>query len=101
MRAPQVAAAYPPPGVDPPAGGPYSPSQVTEMLREAANMPANQWVDGQRLVTLEPDPEGNYQITPAPGDNLSGPYEDTAAEDEADDHRQVVFLDAWALLGAR
>jgi hypothetical protein len=74
------------------------------LLEEAANMPAAQWDNGERLVTLEPDSDGNYQITQAPADSLSGSDEETATEDEADEvghHRQIVFIDAWTLLGAR
>lgn len=81
------------------AKGPYQPGQVIGMLREAANMLATQWDNDEPLVTLEPDADGNYQITPPPDDNLGVSDEDRT--DEIDDHRQIVFLDARALLRAR
>jgi hypothetical protein len=68
------------------------------MLREAADMLASQWDNDEPLVTLEPAADGNYQITPAPPDNLGGSGEDRT--DEIDDHRQIIFLDARALLRA-
>jgi hypothetical protein len=84
--------------------GPYPPQQITEMLREAANMPATEWENGEGLVTLEPDADGNYQITQAPADIIGVSDEDAADEDrtvEADDHRLVIFLDARTLLSKR
>jgi hypothetical protein len=78
-----------------PAQGPYLGSQVVEMLREART---GLW-DDQETVTLEPDENGNYQIATAPDDNPGGPPDDQT--DQVGDHRQVVFLDARALLRAR
>lgn len=75
------------------------------MLREAAARPAADWDSNEPLVTLEPDADGNYQITRALDDNRGRPGADAAVEDGADkvydDHRQIVFLDAWALHSAR
>ena len=77
--------------------GPYLPSRlVAGLLREAAT---GQWDYDQGIVTLEPDENGNYQIAPAPDDNLGRSPDDQA--DQIDDHRQVVFLDARVLLRAR
>ena len=73
-------------------------SQVVGMLREAADMLSTQWDNNEPLVTLEPDADGNYQITPDADDNLGEPDEDRP--DEINDHRQIVFLDARALLRA-
>ena len=87
-----------------PARGPYSPAQVAEMLREAVNVPAAQRGNAETLVTLEPDLDGNYQITQTFIDNPEGSDEDETAEGEAaevDHHRQIVFLNAWTLLNAR
>ena len=67
------------------------------MLQEAADMLATQWDNNEPLVTLEPDADGNYQITPDAVDYL-GPDEDRT--DEIGDHRQIVLLDARALLRA-
>jgi hypothetical protein len=67
------------------------------MLQEAANMVA-QWDNNEPLVTLEPDADGNYRITADTGDTLGEPDEDRS--DEIGDHRQIVFLDARALLHA-
>jgi hypothetical protein len=49
--------------------GPYPTSQVAEMLREAAEMPAGQGDTGEPLVTLEPDADGTFQVTLVPTDN--------------------------------
>jgi hypothetical protein len=74
----------------------YLPSSfVFGLLREAAT---SQW-DDQDLVTLEPDENGNYQIAPAPDDNLIG--SPAGQGDQIDDHRQIVFLDARVLFRAR
>jgi len=85
--------------------GPYMPRQVAAMLREAAARPAAEWDSNEQLMTLEPDADGNYQITEDPDGNLDRPGAESADEDSADevydDHRQIVFLDAWALRGAR
>lgn len=71
--------------------------RIAEMLQEAANMLA-QWDNNEPLVTLEPDADGNYRITADTGDILGEPDEDRS--DEIGDHRQIVFLDARALLHA-
>lgn len=75
--------------------GPYRRGQVMELLRIAADMLA-QWDNNESLITLMPDADGNYQITPAPGDDLGQSDEDRTGE--TSDHRQLVFLDAGALL---
>ena len=67
------------------------------MLREAADMLATRWDNEQRLVTLEPDADGNYQITAAPDDDIPD-ASDEDRTDEIDDNRMSVFLDARALL---
>jgi hypothetical protein len=85
--------------------GPYASRQVAVMLRDAAARPPAEWDNDEPLVTLEPDAEGNYQITEDPGEDLRRYGVDAAAEDGADkvydDHRQIVFLDAWALHDTR
>ena len=78
-----------------PAQGLYLPSQVVGMLREAADMlAARQW-DDEPLVTIEPDEDGNYQISPDHVDDLDGSHND--GTDEPGDNRQIVFLEARAL----
>jgi hypothetical protein len=72
--------------------------QVAEMLQEAAGMLATQWDNNEPLVTLEPDADGSYQITPDVDGNLGEPDEDRP--DEIGDHRQIVFLDARVLVRA-
>jgi hypothetical protein len=56
---------------------------------------------GEPLVTLEPDANGVYQVTPALAGTLSEPGDDAIygedRNDQASDHRQIVFLDARAL----
>ena len=64
--------------------------QVAGMLREAADMLATQWDINEPLVTLEPDADGNYQITADADDNLGAPAEDRA--DEIGDNQQIIFL---------
>lgn len=86
------------------ARSPYQPQQVAGLLRNAADMLATERDNGEALVTLEPDADGNYQITQAPVDNLGTSDEDAADKDgtyEVDDHRQIVFVDARALTSAR
>jgi hypothetical protein len=73
--------------------------QVIEMLQAVADMLATQWDNEEPLVTLEPDADGNYQVTPDRDDNLGRSDEDKA--DEIDDHRRIVFLDARALAPGR
>jgi len=77
------------------AQGRYQPRQVATMLRETVETR-----DYEPLVTLQPDADGNYQVTPDPVGDLgrSGEEEDVG---EPGDNRQVVFLDARALLRAR
>lgn len=79
------------------AGASYALPQVIEMLREAADMLATRWDNEQPLVTLEPDANGNYQITAAPDDD-NPDASDEDRTDEIDDNRLSVFLDARALL---
>jgi hypothetical protein len=62
-------------------------------------MPATDQWDDESLVTLEPDGDGNYQIVRASVDDVNGSPDDQT--DQIGDHRQVVFLDAAALLRAR
>jgi hypothetical protein len=71
--------------------------QVAAMLQEAAEMLA-QWDSNEPLVTLEPDADGSYQITPDVSANLGEPAEERF--DEIADNRQIVFVDAGALLRA-
>lgn len=79
--------------------GPFLPSQVTEMLRESARLlAARQWDNAGRLVTLEPDGSRNYQIAPDPVADPGMPQDDAVGE--ADDNRQIVFLEARALFHA-
>jgi len=68
------------------------------LLREAADAVASGEWDGGDLVTLEPDGEGNYQVSPAP-DEEPRDLQDVAGGVE--DHRQLGFLEAGALLRAR
>jgi hypothetical protein len=70
------------------------------MLQEAVLMLAQgQWDEAEPLVTLEPDEDGRYQVTPALADDVRrSPADET---EEIGDHRQIVFLDAKALLRAR
>jgi hypothetical protein len=49
-------------------------------------------------VTLEPNADGSYQITPDVGADLGEPDEERY--DEIADNRQIVFVDAGALLRA-
>jgi hypothetical protein len=85
------------------ARGRYLPPQVAGMLREAAGMPASEWDDDGSLVTLEPDADGNYQVTSSTVGDLSGSdaLEDEDETDDVGDHRQIVFLDARALFRQR
>jgi len=76
----------------------YPRSQVIRLLREAADAVASGEWDGGDLVTLEPDGEGNYQVSPAPDDEPRD-LQDVAGGVE--DHRQLGFLEAGALLRAR
>ena len=41
------------------------------MLRDAAARPPAEWDNNEPLVSLEPDTEGNYQITEDPDENLA------------------------------
>lgn len=77
---------------------PLPRSQVAGMLQEAAGMLAIQWDPNEPLVTLEPDADASYQITPDTRGNVGRP--DDERRDEIGDHRQIVFLDARALLRA-
>jgi hypothetical protein len=70
--------------------------QVAGLLQQAAGILAEQFDNDESLVTLEPNANGSYQITPDVGGNLGEPDEDRP--DEIGDHRQIVFLDARALL---
>ena len=85
--------------------GPYLPEQVAAALREVAGRLApKEWDTNERLVTLEPDVDGNYQIAQALDDHFVGADQRATVKDgvdESDDHRQVFFLDAWALRSAR
>jgi hypothetical protein len=69
---------------------------VAGMLRETAGMITTQWDNNEPLVTFEPGADGNYRIAPDADDNLGEPAGDSP--DEVGDHRQIVFLDARALL---
>lgn len=74
--------------------------KVAGLLREAASMiEMGEWDDDEQLVTLVPDADGNYDLAPDPGLNPDEPHADRA--DEIPDHRQVVFLEARALLSRR
>lgn len=79
------------------AQGRYSPSQVADLLRAATDMVATgEWEHDGQLVTLEPETDGTYHVAPGPDGDLGGhPNDGTHAVDE---HRQVVFLEAGALL---
>ena len=92
------------------ARGPYLPSQVAEMLREAADIIGPDEWDDRSLVTVEPDANGNYQIAATRLDDLGRSGEDRtdqiggqfgdSGEDranEAADHRLIVFIEAQAL----
>jgi hypothetical protein len=70
--------------------------QVADMLQEAAEMLATQWDDNETLVTLEPDADGSFQVTPVVGSDLG--LADEYRYDEIGDNRQIVFLDAGVLL---
>lgn len=87
------------------AQGPYSSEHVAGMLREAADLLATEGETNVPLVTLEPNADGSYQVTPATSDNLGGSDEDAIDEEdrngEPSDHRQIVFLDARTLLRTR
>lgn len=92
------------------ARGPYLPSQVAEMLREAADIVAADEWDDQSLATLEPDIDGNYQIEATRfyaatrsdedrTDQLGGQFEDSGEDrtNEVADHRLIVFIEGQAL----
>ena len=88
--------------------GPYPTSRIVEILREAAGMEAVDLSAGEELVTLEPDADGTYQIadeayqaTLSPSGSDGDDPEEEDGNDEASDHRLVVFLDARAVLRAR
>jgi hypothetical protein len=87
------------------APGPYPSSHVVQMLHQAADMFSADRDADESLVTLEANTNGIYQIAADPVANPRGADEDGVdeedANDEAGDHRQVVFLDARALLHAR
>ncbi len=57
------------------------------------------------MFTLEPDADGNYHVTQDPVGRVGGSDADGIDEedggDQASEHRQIVFLDARALLRAR
>jgi hypothetical protein len=74
----------------------YQPTELIGMLQQAAEILGPETDNDEQLVTLEPNADGNYQITPAPDPNL-GVSDDEARVDETDDRRQIVFLDARAL----
>ena len=59
---------------------------------------SGEWEDDDQLATLEPEADGEYRVAPGSGD-LGEPHEDRA--EEFDNHRQLVCLEARALLRAR
>jgi hypothetical protein len=100
--------------------GPYLPSQVAWLLREAANTAADSRWDDEPFVTLVPDAHGNFQIAAVPAadygepdqgrsdplaDSESSQRDDPSADEdgagEASQHRLVVFIEAQALFGGR
>jgi hypothetical protein len=100
--------------------GPYLPSQVAWLLREAANTAADSRWDDEPFVTLVPDADGNFQIAAVPAadygepdqgrsdplaDSESSQRDDPSADEdgagEASQHRLVVFIEAQALFGGR
>ena len=88
--------------------GPYAASRIVENLREAAGMRPADIGTREQLVTLEPGADGTYQVadetyqaTLSPSASGEDEIDEEDGNDEAADHRQVVFLDARALLRAR
>lgn len=85
------------------AEGPYQPSQIIALLREVSpDMPAtDQKYADEPLVTLEPDLEGTYQVTADIVGSLSRTNQDAVDDedgnDQDNDHRLIVFLDAQRL----
>jgi hypothetical protein len=75
------------------ADGRYPRSRVIELLREVRAVPTDEWRDEQ-LVTLEPNMDGTYKVAPESDEDVGRPRDDSVV----DDHRQVVFLEASALL---
>lgn len=86
-------------------GGSYSPEQVLTLLRIAAREDGQAVFREDRLVTLEPGPQGAYQVPVAVVDDSASTGTDgSGGEDrssEPDDHRVAVFLDAHVLSDAR
>lgn len=80
--------------------GVYTSSRLAGLLREAAYMiAAGEWGDGDQLVTLAPDADGNYRVAPDPVLDLGEQHTDST--DGVRDHRQIVFLEAGVLLRRR
>jgi hypothetical protein len=75
-------------------------SEVAQLLQEAESMLIDQWNDNERLVTLEPDADGSYQVARDVDDQVARGRTGEPDEDrpnESDDHRQIVFVNARAL----
>ncbi len=74
-------------------------TRVIELLSESGEIMQADSRRYEEFATLMPDVNGLYQIVQSPAANHNGPESDPASPD--DDHRQVVFLDARALLHTR
>jgi hypothetical protein len=86
-------------------GNPYSSEQIRALLRVAVSEEGDVAFREDRLVTLEPDADGNYPVPVAiADDSASTGTGGSGGEDrssEPDDHRVAVLLDADVLSDAR
>jgi hypothetical protein len=81
--------------------GPYGREQIAAMLREVANM-QDRVFDSEQLVTLQTDEDGNYGEPRSLADYGRRTDKDEQEEvDGVDDNRQIIFIEARALFGAR
>jgi hypothetical protein len=70
----------------------YPHQEVVWMFRAEEDVLSGGPDINEPFVTLEPDADGNYQVTEDPSDGFDRP-----AAGRSEDHRLVVFLDARAL----
>ena len=79
--------------------GRYSHAEVADLLRDAGEPIAGQKRDElEELATLEPDGDRGFVLVDVP---MLDAGEPSADDDGREECRQLVFLDASALRGAR
>lgn len=77
----------------------YPRSHVIQLLQQAADLATMPDRDRDEFVALTPEGNDSYQISSDLASGLQGLHE--SETDQGDDHRQVIFLDARAMLPAK